>query len=934
MTIRRLHLHAIAVVVLLAAGVLSVGLWPVRAAGTAPVGLRVVTTPDPSAATETITLTAVVTGTGSAPTPTGTVTFSDGSVPLGSATLDASGTATVTTVLATPGQHDLTASYSGDDHYAAATAPTTHTVEPTVSRKTWAGVQDGLWSDGANWNPPGAPANGATVVLGGGVSSVLDIPDLTLAHVDFVGTGHRVAGHDTVSELTISGTVHDDSIGGGTLDVPVVLLSGDHVVDGHVVFGDPVSGAGGIRKTGLGELDLAAPNSYEGATDLRAGTATGRSASSFGNAATGTTVAAGATARLHAPGAEPFTLAGDGASSALGALHFEGGGTHSGTLELNGSQVTISTNAAVRVDGVVSGAAELRKAGPAVLTLGASNTFSGGTDIAAGTVSAAHREALGTGSVAVAGGATLDTATFGIITNPVATAANAVLSSSVLGGFLRGALTLGGPTLVKVPSHAQSLHLNGAINGSGPLRKEGTGNWWMTGDDANTMTGTTSVTGGQFLMNKQAGVVSVPDGLTVEDGATGTVFSDNQIGDSAPVAVHGDLYFLGNSDRFGSLTVGAGTVSLAFYIEHVKTDFSLVQTDSLHLLSPSSAVVLAVDPTAGAPTAGTHHDQFRVSGTVSLNGRLFVRGGVRKGTTVTIIENTGTAPVSGTFAGLPEGATVTTEKGSAVISYRGGDGNDVTLTGPPLRSGYWMLGANGTVHPFGDARHLGDAVGRLGNAAPVDIEPTSSHNGYWMLLSDGQVFAFGDAPARGSATDRLHPGEKATSISNNGRDHYWVFTDRGRALPFGEAGFFGDMSGRALNGPVLGSVSTPSGQGYYMVASDGGVFAFGDARFRGSMGGRPLNGPVVGLAPDPDNDGYWLVATDGGIFSFEAPFRGSMGGRPLNRPVIGMVAYGDGYLMVAADGGIFTFSSRPFHGSLGGNPPPYPIVGVAPLNET
>jgi hypothetical protein len=58
-----------------------------------------------------VTLTAKVTA--SAGTPTGVVTFYNGSAVLGTATLDATGTATLTTSFPTPGVYSLTASYAG-----------------------------------------------------------------------------------------------------------------------------------------------------------------------------------------------------------------------------------------------------------------------------------------------------------------------------------------------------------------------------------------------------------------------------------------------------------------------------------------------------------------------------------------------------------------------------------------------------------------------------------------------------------------------------------------------------------------------------------------------------------------------------------------------------------------------------------------------------
>jgi hypothetical protein len=269
-----------------------------------------------------------------------------------------------------------------------------------------------------------------------------------------------------------------------------------------------------------------------------------------------------------------------------------------------------------------------------------------------------------------------------------------------------------------------------------------------------------------------------------------------------------------------------------------------------------------------------------------------------------------------------------------------GTGGDKTGTTPPPsgRTGYWLLGADGAVYPFGDAAPHGDASAALAAAAAdavwaVDIERAPSGRGYWVLDSRGRVHPFGDASHLGDAVlSRLAPAEEPASLSATPTGAgYWVFTTRGRTLTFGDAAFLGDVSGTPLNGPVLDSVATPSGKGYYMVASDGGIFAFGDARFSGSMGGQRLNAPVRSLVPDGDGAGYWLVASDGGVFAFDAPFRGSLGGVKLNKPVRGMVRYGGGYVMVAEDGGIFAFSDRPFSGSLGARPPTRPIVSVATL---
>jgi hypothetical protein len=247
-------------------------------------------------------------------------------------------------------------------------------------------------------------------------------------------------------------------------------------------------------------------------------------------------------------------------------------------------------------------------------------------------------------------------------------------------------------------------------------------------------------------------------------------------------------------------------------------------------------------------------------------------------------------------------------------------------------SGYWMLTADGHVHPFGDAAFFGQAYPLHTGVRAVHLEPTPTGGGYWVLDDTGQVRAYGEAVFYGSVpAGRLDHNERAVSLSATPTGQgYWVFTTRGRVVSFGDAGFFGDVSSIALNRPVIGSVATTSGLGYYLFASDGGIFTFGDASFFGSTGAMRLNRPVVAMAVSPERGGYWLVGSDGGLFAFGAAgFYGSMGAVKLNRPVSAVVPGEAGYLMVGEDGGAFSFGDVDFFGSLGGDPPATPVVSVA-----
>jgi hypothetical protein len=90
-------------------------------------------------------------------------------------------------------------------------------------------------------------------------------------------------------------------------------------------------------------------------------------------------------------------------------------------------------------------------------------------------------------------------------------------------------------------------------------------------------------------------------------------------------------------------------------------------------------------------TLGTQYDNTNVTGTVTIAGGTLTLAGAYvpvAGDSFTIIANDGADAVTGTFAGLAEGATLAFNGATLGISYVGGTGNDVVLTalaaGPPV----------------------------------------------------------------------------------------------------------------------------------------------------------------------------------------------------------------------------------------------------------
>jgi CSLREA domain-containing protein len=237
--------------------------------------------------------------------------------------------------------------------------------------------------------------------------------------------------------------------------------------------------------------------------------------------------------------------------------------------------------------------------------------------------------------------------------------------------------TSGGLTISNTGS---SSILSGVIAGPGGLTKLGAGTLALSG--TNTYTGATAVNLGQLNIDG-----SIDSNTTVSSGAT--------------------LGGRGTINSTKTLTVNDSVLAPG-------TSPGILNTGNVTLNSSSTFAVEIGGATPG--NLATNHDQLNVTGTVSLGNAVLSLASFNSftpaiGQTFIIINNDGTADtVTGTFNGLPEGATIPNFLGSALkatISYQGGDGNDVVLTAAAPVSGNLQFSAanyndteqNSSTHP-------------------------------------------------------------------------------------------------------------------------------------------------------------------------------------------------------------------------------------------
>ncbi len=436
------------------------------------------------------------------------------------------------------------------------------------------------------------------------VNTVLENVDATLdpaSATGWDGTSLIKQGAGTLilnAENTYTGGT---TISGGTLVATNVdaLGSGDVTDDATLelntggTFDNAISGSGQVVKSGDGALTLSGANSYSGGTLISDGTlvASNVDALGSGDVTNNATLEMntggdfinniGGTGRVEKSGDDTLTLS--GSNTYTGGTLISDGTLVASNVEALGTgdvtnNATLELNTGGTFDNAISGSGQVEKSGDDVLTLSGANSYSGGTLISDGTLVASNVEALGTGDVT--DDATLELNTGGDFINNIG-GTGRVEKSGDDKLTLSGSNTYTGGTLISsgtlVANDVNALGTGDVtdnatlmLNTGGDFTNNigGTGRVEKSGDDAltlsgsNTYTGGTLISGGTLVANdvNALGTGDITDNATLALNAVGDF--DNAISGSGKVEKSGDdaLTLSGSNTYTGGTLISSGTL--------------------------------------------------------------------------------------------------------------------------------------------------------------------------------------------------------------------------------------------------------------------------------------------------------------------------------------------------------------------------------------
>ncbi len=516
---------------------------------------------------------------------------------------------------------------------------------------------------------------------------------------------------------------------------------------------DPASATGwdgtSLIKQGAGTLILNAENTYTGGTTISGGTLVATNVDALGTG----DVTDDATLELNTGGTFDNAISGSGqvVKSGDDVLTLSGANSYSGgTLISDGTLVAsnvealgtgdvtddavLELNTGGDFDNAISGSGQVVKSGDDVLTLSGANSYSGGTLISDGTLVASNVEALGTGDVT--DDATLELNTGGDFINNIG-GTGRVEKSGDDKLTLSGSNTYTGGTLISsgtlVANDVNALGTGDVtdnatlmLNTGGDFTNNigGTGRVEKSGDDAltlsgsNTYTGGTLISGGTLVANdvNALGTGDITDNATLALNAVGDF--DNSISGSGIVEKSGDdsLTLSGSNTYTGGTLISSGTL-VASNVEALGTGDV---TDNATLeLNTSGTFDNAISGSGQVVKSGDK--MLTLSGANSYSGGTLISDGTLVASNV---ESLGTGDVTnnatlelntgGDFTNNISGSGQVVKSGDDALSLSGAN----SYTGGTLISSGTLVASN--VNALGSGDVTDNAVLELNTGGTFD----------------------------------------------------------------------------------------------------------------------------------------------------------------------------------------------------------------------
>lgn len=310
-----------------------------------------------------------------------------------------------------------------------------------------------------------------------------------------------------------------------------------------------------------------------------------------------------------------------------------------------------------------------------------------------------------------------------------------LLSATASSGAITdsGTINFGSGMVLRAPGNSLfDTNLTSSANGG--ITFQGSGALTLTG--TSSYTGNTVVNDGRLIVNG-----SIANSFVVINSGTllgtGTVGSVSSLGDVRP----------GNSP--GILTS--------------KGIFTLIQPAKLGM-------------EVNGPTPGTGYDQLVATQGVILNSptldlKIDPAFNPQSAVQLVLIENQSKGKVQGTFAGLPEGSLVPLNGVNFVLSYRGGTGNDVTLSRfsatPILVGSGSAWNNNGTT-----SATVAIVLPGQTTSAPTYVQPLGPNQNSGITVANGvdpnsadRLMLVGAGPGGGSTVKLINITQNTTLLS-------------------------------------------------------------------------------------------------------------------------------------------------------------------------